>query len=174
MSESRSKYKTVTIRQDYAYGERRDATDEEVRQQIFKAGADALANYVDDMMQIYTIRIPRLPPAEMSPNARGHWSTKHKATDDAHQEIWAIVHEKGKEVAKPHVPLASAIVTITWRCDRRRRDFDNMLARAKPYMDSLVKEGFLADDSNKVIREYKMKFEYAKVEETVIEIMEAP
>ena len=127
----------------------------------------------DPQFFVYRIVIPRLPPAEMSPNARGHWSTKHKATDEAHTEIWAIVHEKGKEVAKPRVPLASAIVTITWRCDRRRRDYDNFASRSKPWMDALVKEGFIEDDSNKVIKEFRLKFDYSKVEKTVIEIMEA-
>lgn len=134
------------------------------------ADARALAEFVDDHMQIYRIVIPHLPDASMSPNARVHWSAKHRATEDAHAEVWAIVREKGKEVAKPHVPLARAIVTVTWRCDRRRRDYDNFCARTKPYMDALVKEGFLADDSNKVIQEYRMKFEYSKQEETIIEV----
>ena len=152
---------------------RKETMSERFGRQYAEAGARAFAEYIDDHIQIYRIVIPHLPPAAMSPNARGHWSTKHRATEDAHAEVWAIVREKGKEFAKPHVPLASAIVTVTWRCDRRRRDYDNFGARTKPYLDALVKEGFLADDSNKVIQEYRMRFEYSKQEETIITITEA-
>ena len=64
-------------------------------------------------------------------------------------------------------------MTVTWRCDRRERDYDNFCTRTKPYVDALVKEGFLAKDSNKVIKDYRMRFEYSKQEETIITITEA-
>lgn len=120
----------------------------------------------------YRIVLPGLPPYAMSPNARVHWSAKSKATRTAKALVWATIREVGHEVRPPAEPLAKAHVSIIWRCDGRRRDTDNMLARMKPYLDSLVIEGFIEDDSHKVIGRPDTEFQHSKIEQTEIIISE--
>uniref|UniRef100_A0A6M3JGE5 Uncharacterized protein n=1 Tax=viral metagenome TaxID=1070528 RepID=A0A6M3JGE5_9ZZZZ len=82
------------------------------------------------------IEIPGLPPVECSPNARVHWRDKAlKAREykevvtmvgnlERHREHWAA-----PEKATVHVTFVLP--------DNRRRDRDNLIARAKPLIDAL-------------------------------------
>lgn len=92
-----------------------------------------------------TITLPSLPPVELSPNYRGHWSARHRATRTAQDAVIAAVFEAAPRFATP-LERAEITVRFLWP-DSRRRDMDNFVARAKPYLDGLVVAGVLADDS---------------------------
>ncbi|WP_202033169.1 hypothetical protein [Nocardioides sp. WS12] len=92
-------------------------------------------------MKRYEIPLPWTAPP-ISPNDRGHWATKARATGQARTEArWAIRAAK--------VPLLDGCeVTLHWRVpDMRRRDADNLAATKKVVTDALVDEGVLGDDS---------------------------
>ena len=107
-------------------------------------------------MQSYTIKIPRLPSRELSPNFHGHWSRTAKAmqTDKADAYIYFLhVYDR------PDVPIKKARVTVdVYRRTRQRIDPDNFAARCKGYWDGLVKAGLLADDNSNVLTEVKYNY----------------
>lgn len=101
--------------------------------------------------QTRTIVIPHLPDKALSPNSRVHWRARHLAAKAAKEEMIAAMHEVSQPPL-PDKPFSSAHLTITFTAsDQRRRDFDNLLASTKPYIDGLVEEvgrrGLLVDDS---------------------------
>jgi Holliday junction resolvase RusA-like endonuclease len=119
-------------------------------------------------MTTFSITIPRLPPAECSPNSRVHWREKGKAVAIAKDEAIAAV--KAQEWSGP--PVQSALIQVSWGVkDKRKRDTDNFVARTKPFMDGIVIAGVIADDSRFHVR-YQYGWHEAERSETVITISE--
>lgn len=113
------------------------------------------------------IELP-LPPRELSPNARVHWSVRNRATQEAKDLVVCAVLEqqaRGK-------PLDHATVKLTFIKPRRgRRDKDNLIAAAKPYMDGLVLAGVIVDDNSDVIDTPEPEIIYQKgISKTIIEV----
>ncbi len=98
-----------------------------------------------------TILLP-FPSPELSPNSRCGWRAKAAAVQAYRHECMADTKQMMFEVFA-HIggtwpfPLVGANVTITFVLkDKRRRDWDNLLASFKPGLDSLVDAGLLPDD----------------------------
>ena len=118
----------------------------------------------------FSITIPRLPPAECSPNSRVHWREKGRAVAIAKDEAIAAV--KAQEWSGP--PVQAALIHVSWGVkDKRKRDTDNFVARTKPFMDGIVIAGVIADDSRFHVR-YQYGWHEAKRFETVITIEPDP
>ena len=91
------------------------------------------------------MRVAALPwPSKLlSPNARVHHLTKHKAVR-AHRGIaMAIGREDGRKPIQNPVLAVQPIVTT-----RRRRDIDNVLAGLKSALDGLTDAEWWNDDSD--------------------------
>lgn len=84
------------------------------------------------------------PDRALSPNARGHWSKRHKAAKKARE--WA----RWKVLAAAPWSIPADGRLHLWICffppDRRRRDDDNLIAMVKPYRDGLA-DALGIDDS---------------------------
>lgn len=74
------------------------------------------------------------PSTDLSPNARVHWARKAKAVRSARAEAYLLAKQELREPATFQDP----VVHLTF-CppDRRRRDWDNMLAGLKSHLDGL-------------------------------------
>ena len=119
-------------------------------------------------MITFSITIPRLPPAECSPNSRAHWRAKGEAVAIAKDEAIAAVREQGWSGP----PIQLALIQVSWGVkDKRKRDTDNFVARTKPFIDGLIKAGVIADDSRFHVR-YSFTWHSSSVPETVITISE--
>jgi len=119
---------------------------------------------------ILSITIPRLPPAECSPNSRVHWRQKGEAVRIAKDEAIAAVKEQGWRGP----PMQAALIQVSWGVkDKRKRDTDNFVARTKPFIDGIVQVGVLADDSRFHVR-YQYGWHEAKQFETTITIEPDP
>ena len=95
---------------------------------------------------------PGLPPREMSPNGRVHWSARNRARRDIQGDIWALILEQEYTSGI----IENPIISIRWGLpDRLRRDWDNLIAMTKPIIDSLTQASILADDS---VRDYTPRY----------------
>ena len=100
------------------------------------------------------ITLSQLPPAEYSPNSRVNWHVRHKAGVEAKNDILALVLEQGWSGPA----LSGATVTITWGLPTKKVvDWDNLIARCKPYLDGLVDAGVLVGDS---VRDYQPVYKW--------------
>lgn len=105
-------------------------------------------------MDALKIVLDHLPDSQLSPNSRGHWSAKHRASQEAVEEVIALVRQQGWFRS----PLYTATIGIEFHApDERRRDFDNLLAASKPWIDGLVRAGVLVDDDAGHVR-YKLSY----------------
>ena len=75
------------------------------------------------------------PPRECSPNWRGHWATKAKAVKKYREAGWACT--KRDKVAVTWDGDIDLSITF-YPPDKRRRDWDNMLASCKPALDGIA------------------------------------
>ena len=117
-------------------------------------------------LQSITLEIPVLPDRALSPNWRGHWSIKNKASQELRFIAWVVA----KESKCPH--FEKATVQFTYHVQtNRRRDGDNWLIMAKPLIDGLVDAGIFPDDSSRFIKLLPVKFELGKSPKTVVEIL---
>jgi crossover junction endodeoxyribonuclease RusA len=75
------------------------------------------------------------PPAELSPNARVHWTLKSRKAKQYKHDCWALTL-----AAKVKVETEGKInLHITFRPpSNRRRDQDNMVAQAKYAFDGMA------------------------------------
>jgi crossover junction endodeoxyribonuclease RusA len=97
-----------------------------------------------------TIELP-LPPRELSPNWRGHWARKSKATKALRKEAaWLASLEQGGELGGgfDRREWKSAVVLLKFYFkDKRRRDRDNLLASCKAIFDGLADAGVVDNDA---------------------------
>ena len=109
-------------------------------------------SYLSENSLVLSISIPTLPPAEFSGNSRVHYHVRHAAGLMAREEVLAAVNQYGYKAGV----LDGPVVEIRWGLPNKiRRDWDNLIARTKPYIDSLVDAGVLRDDT---IRDYQPQY----------------
>jgi len=105
------------------------------------------------------VEIQMLPPAELNPNARVHWSGKSAAVREFRKAAWA----EGYNVNPEHdIIFTRAVVSVTLVLPdygRQEADPDNLIAMLKPALDGCVDAKILADDKRKNIR-YHMPMVY--------------
>ena len=105
-------------------------------------------------MRYLRIMYPALPPVEFSLNgSQVHWRKKHAANLEVRETMMALLNEQGhnakfnsRENGQNLIWRAKVTLTVTFPV-KRKRDDDNLRARCKPILDSLVHWGVLADDS---------------------------
>ncbi len=101
---------------------------------------------------VLEIALPGLPPKEFSGNSRVHYLARHAAGVIARDEVIARVNAYGYDLGI----LDEPVVEIRWGLpDKRRRDWDNLIACMKPCIDGLVHAGVLKDDS---VRDYQPRY----------------
>jgi len=115
------------------------------------------------------IELP-LPPKELSPNGGKKWNVHkiNRITQKAQSDTIALVREQMSR----GVPLEQATVTVTFVVPTRaRRDLDNLISAAKPYLDGIVKAGVIVDDNWQAIEEVYPPVVYEKGKSmTIIEV----
>lgn len=89
-----------------------------------------------------------LPPRELNPNSRTHWSKKAKAVKYYRQ--LAFIAARNAENRGRGWDRAE-VVTVFYLPDRRRRDPDNLMASLKAAWDGIVEAGVLTDDNQLII-----------------------
>lgn len=102
-------------------------------------------------MKPVRIEISQLPPASSSPNYRGHWGPRYRASEIYHHAVfYCCVDARNKGYLQGmSFPFIKARVDLTFIFPNyRRRDRDNCLSRAKPGIDALVDAGLLLDDDS--------------------------
>ena len=101
---------------------------------------------------VLEIAIEGLPPREFSGNSRVHYHARHAAGVVAQDEVMARVNAYGYQRGT----LDNPVVEVRWGLpDKRRRDWDNLIACTKPLIDGLVHAGVLKDDS---VRDYQPRY----------------
>jgi crossover junction endodeoxyribonuclease RusA len=115
------------------------------------------------------ITLDALPPAELSPNSRLHWTQQRKAKAKIADDVMILAMEAKQEDWDKY-PLEKATVTFRFGLpDRRRRDPDNLLASCKTHLDALVGI-LLKDDSWKNVSLQVECFPSPKKPLTIIEV----
>jgi len=97
------------------------------------------------------VEVHSLPPVSSSPNWRGHWSERYKASRIYQSAVfYCCVDAKNRaSMEGTSLPVGKARIALTFIfSNRRRRDRDNLLARFKPGLDGIVQSGLLLDDDS--------------------------
>ena len=99
---------------------------------------------------------PGLPPRELSPNARvGHFE-RSRAAASFKNEVIALIKEQISGKRGEIYRLKDTIVSIKWGLpDKRKRDWDNLIAASKYLVDALVTDRVISDDS---VRDYTPRY----------------
>lgn len=94
-----------------------------------------------------TITLP-LPAACLSPNARGHWGARQRATKSLRSasNITATVTMRDLMLWRTDWPTATVRCVFYWP-DKRRRDKDNAVSSMKAAFDGLADAGVVVNDS---------------------------
>lgn len=117
--------------------------------------------------------INRLPNRILSPNARVHWRTRHKAGADDVEEVALLA--RAASFGVKGLPWDIAHIDIEWVSkDKRKRDIDNLLSASKYFIDSLRWGGIIVDDSAENVT-YSLSYRISKEEgpKTIIRIKPA-
>lgn len=81
------------------------------------------------------------PPRDLHPNARVHWTRRHRATKAA--------REAAQWMSCSHGPIEADKLDVTiifHEPDKRRRDADGLLSNVKAYIDGIA-DSLEVDDS---------------------------
>ena len=106
--------------------------------------------------------INRLPNNKLSPNARVHWRTRHKAGAEDVEEVALLARSASAGVRG--LPWDRAHIDIEWVSkDKRKRDIDNLLSASKYFIDSLRWGGIIVDDSAENVT-YSLSYRISKDE----------
>lgn len=122
------------------------------------------------------IEIPFLPPGEMSPNTRVHWSVKSLAAAQFRDAVRLYCINQ-RNLIKQWVPFRRPIMDLIFVFDvERNRDEDNMRARFKPGLDGIVDAELLVDDNPKrlITGNLTMVVDKDRAPLTIIELREEP
>ncbi len=82
----------------------------------------------------WTVSLP-WPGPDLSPNARLHWSKRHRAVKSAREDAWGITRA---HVQRKLTGFQIDVQATFCPPDRRRRDRDNMIASAKALFDGVA------------------------------------
>lgn len=108
--------------------------------------AEAPQNATEDVSGTLHVVLP-LPPKELSPNARVHWSLRSRlvkaARARATEGARTALHFAG--MAPPMWERAYVKMIFYWP-DKRRRDASNAAASTKAYEDGIEDAGVIAND----------------------------
>lgn len=88
------------------------------------------------------------PPAELSPNSRCHWREKAAAVQAYRHECEVRARQQIGWTMPPPWKHTNATITFILK-DKRRHDWDNLLASFKAGIDGIVDAGLLPDDDVK-------------------------
>lgn len=92
------------------------------------------------------VRLP-WPDRALSPNARGHWSKRHRASQSARKMAWAVTRQQFAHPSATWRQRASIPLHFTFmEPNAHHRDDDNLLAMMKPYRDGIA-DALGVDDS---------------------------
>jgi len=122
---------------------------------------------------VIEVVINRLPNRLLSPNARVHWRTRHKAGADDVEEVALLA--RAASFGVKGLPWDIAHIDIEWVSkDKRKRDIDNLLSASKYFIDSLRWGGIIVDDSAENVT-YSLSYRISKEEgpKTIIRIKPA-
>jgi len=97
------------------------------------------------MTPIATIEVS-LPPKPLSPNARPHWATKHKATRNYKATVAGVVRVLHPELVDRRWKHATVRYRFFFPLGRKRDD-DNYIAMMKPARDALEQVGVVENDA---------------------------
>lgn len=98
------------------------------------------------------IEIDMLPPIASSPNYRGHWTERYRASREYSAAVFYMcIDMRNRLIGEGKFrPIRVARLNLTCIFARHRvRDADNLLARFKPGLDALVMAGFILGDDMK-------------------------
>lgn len=131
-------------------------------------------------MRKLTVELNHLPPAELNPNnlRREHWTIRHKATEEAKEEIGWIAKAGLQEHSQKcgdwgDKPMMKARISYEFHSkDHRRRDLDNLLSACKAYQDGLIEVGVLCYDDAAHLEIGSVKMVQDSEDKTVITIEE--
>ena len=99
---------------------------------------------------------PGLPPRELSPNARVDHFERSRAAASFKDEVIALIKEQISGKRGEIYRLKDTIVSIEWGLpDKRKRDWDNLIAASKYLVDALVTDKVIFDDS---VRDYTPRY----------------
>lgn len=84
------------------------------------------------------------PPRQLSPNARVHWAIRSRSAKRYRQLCYLAAQRAGARAADPEPKAVQVFITFL-PPDRRRRDWDNLLASLKHGLDG-VAQAFGVDD----------------------------
>ena len=99
--------------------------------------------------------VPMLPPVECSPNWRGHWGKRMRASRTYKEAVYYCACS-----VRPGAPYQYAVLEIICVVAQRRvRDEDNWKARFKPGQDALVLAGVIAFDDTAHLKVKPVRFE---------------
>ena len=111
---------------------------------------------------------PGLPPRELSPNSRLHWSRKVQPKQQVQGDLIALMVEQGWSMK----PLHKADIHVRFGLpDKRRRDMDNLIASSKAMLDALKGRVIDDDQITQVTVDYSW-FESPRKPQTIIEVRE--
>jgi Holliday junction resolvase RusA-like endonuclease len=99
------------------------------------------------------INLDFLPPRELSPNGRGHWSKRYRAAQVLSDHVIAGAREARTATITP------AVVYYHVRWCGRAPDEDNFIASMKPGLDALVHADVLVDDSPEHVVSIEVSYE---------------
>jgi hypothetical protein len=104
------------------------------------------------------IEIPMLPPAELNPNARVHWTERATATKELRKAAWAVAYN---ENPIHEVLFEKAKISVTFVCPGNQvpPDPDNAMTMLKPALDGLVDAKILRDDTRHHVS-YVLPYKY--------------
>jgi len=93
---------------------------------------------------VQTLVIPAWLPEQVANGPHGHWSTRQKKLGNAQLVTWSAA-KNARWI--PVTGRAKLTVTFIFPV-RRRRDIDNLYARAKGVVDGVKRGGWIVDDSS--------------------------
>lgn len=101
-------------------------------------------------METITYELP-MPPAELSPNSRLHPMSRHRVRKQYIGDcLMELAHQAGGAYRLPRWARARLSLGFVFTTERRR-DADNLTARAKATIDAVVLAGIVPDDSTEHI-----------------------
>ncbi len=114
------------------------------------------------------IIIPYLPPRELSPNARCHWSVKHRASAQLKADAYFLALLQRMDAWSP---ILHPVVNVTFIvAQKRTRDRDNAMASLKSAIDGLEAAGIFFNDSLVKWGSIEWEVDKSRAPMTIIEV----
>ncbi len=104
------------------------------------------------------------PPAELSPNSRCGWRAKAAAVQAYRYECKVLCRQETNGMTMPQ--YTTATITFVLK-DKRRHDWDNLLASFKAGIDGIVDAGLLPDDD---VRSWSCSLRYEQGPKALVRV----